>query len=124
MKTPCDNCPFRTDVRAYIRPERAEEIWETLEHGALFPCHKTVDYDDPNDEGGEGRVTGDSQFCAGALILMEKEWEDQGGAMANQMVRICTRIGNPPLDLDALDMDAPVFDDFESWLDYLTEGER
>jgi len=119
---PCASCPFRTDVPAYLYAARGEEIWETLERGAMFPCHKTVDYDDPNDEEGEGKITGDSQFCAGAMILMEKEWEDQGGCMANQMVRILTRIGENPLNPDNLDMNAPVFDDTESWINYLAEG--
>jgi len=50
---------------------------------------------------------------------MEKEWEEQAGAMMNQMVRICTRIGNPPLNLDELDMAAPVFDSFDEWHDHL-----
>lgn len=90
----------------------------------MFPCHKTVDYSEEDENGGDGRVTGDSKFCAGALLLMEKEWSDDGraGAMENQMVRICTRIGSPPLDLDALDHTAPGFADLESWINYLSEG--
>ena len=119
---PCDNCPFRSDVPAYIHPERGEEIWDSLERGTMFPCHKTVDYDSGD---GDGRTTADSKFCAGALILMEKEWAGDGryGAMENQMVRILTRLRNPPmLDLDALDLSAPGFDDYESWYDYLCEG--
>lgn len=116
MNTPCSLCPFRTDVPAYIREARGEEIWESLGRGAMFPCHKTVDY---SDDEGDGRVTSTSQFCAGALILMEQEWEGQGGAMANQMVRICTRIGSPPLDLDALNMDAPVFGEVNTWFAHL-----
>lgn len=87
----------------------------------MFPCHRTVDY---SKDDGEGRVTVKSKFCAGALILMEKEWADDFGAMQNQMVRICTRIGSPPLDLDALDMNAPVFADIDGWINHLQEESR
>ena len=30
LKSPCSNCPFRTDIRPYLRPDRAEEILSHL----------------------------------------------------------------------------------------------
>lgn len=111
--TPCGNCPFRKDVAAYIRPERGREIRASLQRGGMFPCHKTVDYDDSDDEG-EGRVTVESIFCGGALALMEKN----GGAYQNQMVRISSRLGL--LDIDEIDKDT-VPDTWEEWFGHLGE---
>jgi hypothetical protein len=123
VKTPCDNCPFRSDVPAYIHPERGEEIWKALRNDGAFPCHKTVDYGDEDDDGFEGRVTHASQFCAGALILMEKACQDLGGARMNMMVRIYILYGKATLDLDDLDMDAPGFDTVEDWIEHLRKGQ-
>lgn len=114
---PCPNCPFRVDSRGFITPERGEEIQASLERGGMFPCHKTVDYKGSTD--GEGRVTANSVFCAGALIVMERSWDH--GAVENQAVRIAGRLGL--LDLDKLDMDAPVAEDFDAWIDWLEESE-
>ncbi len=106
--TPCGKCPFRTDLEPYLRAERAQEIREVLENGGTFHCHETVDYPDDTDE---GRVTDQSEFCAGAMILMEH----QGGAHMNQYIRILTRISD--LDLDKLNMRAPVFRDWDDWVE-------
>jgi hypothetical protein len=98
---PCDNCPFRTDGEPYIRAERAVEIAQSLERGAMFPCHKTT-VDVETDDGDERVTTPDSQFCAGALIAMERS------GTSNQMVRIGERLGL--FDAERLDMDSPVGD--------------
>jgi hypothetical protein len=103
---PCKDCPFRTDIRPFLTTARAEEIAETLLSGGTFACHKTVDYsgDDEDEDGfSEGQVTGQSQHCAGAMIMLEKM------EMPNQMMRIAERLGmyRP----DKLDMEAPVFED-------------
>lgn len=52
-------------------------------HGASFPCHKTVEYD----EEGDGRATFDTEHCAGAYIFAEKNGN------ATQMMRIAERLG-------------------------------
>jgi hypothetical protein len=52
----------------------------TVEPGATFTCHKTVDYDDQS-------VTGDEQHCVGALIFAEKQ-----GRFTN-IIRIAGRLG-------------------------------
>lgn len=99
LKNPCANCPFRTDVKPYLRPARAREIVESLSRG-VFHCHKTIDYDNEDDDGNLQR-NGKEQFCAGALIMMHKQ------GTVGQMARIAERIG--AYDPDALDMSAPVF---------------
>lgn len=100
MTTPCDQCPFRSDVRPYLRKARVREIEESLERGE-FPCHKTAQYD----EDGEPTRSGDEVHCAGALILMEKE------GRSSQMMRIAERIGM--YDPSKLNMNAPVYESFD-----------
>lgn len=67
MKEPCQHCPYRRDVRPFLRVERAEEL-AYLAHNryADFVCHKTIEHDDDT---GEGIVTRKSLTCAGFLTL-------------------------------------------------------
>lgn len=110
MKRPCDNCPFlRSKVEAFSLPRaRKREIANSLRKGCMFPCHKTVNYD--NDD--EGRVTSKSRFCAGALLTMNNEDPEQG-CMSNQMARIEARLGmfNP----DELQGAELVFGSLKEW---------
>lgn len=99
-KTPCDNCPFRSDKSFALRDGRVREIEESLVRGE-FPCHKTTTYD----EDGDLHATAKSQHCAGALILLEKLNQP------SQMMRISERVGM--YDRSKLDMGAPVYDDFD-----------
>lgn len=105
LTKPCKDCPFRHDIRPFLRRARAEEIVEGLERGE-FPCHKTLECTD--DEEGT-RVGKKSQHCAGALIMLEKV------DRPSQMMRIAERIGM--YDRTKLDMDAPVFDDPQDFID-------
>lgn len=70
LRTPCKNCPFRTDETAirFATRERAAEIEESAyRHG--FPCHLSADFTGDDDEDG-GYVFGDNtQHCAGAAIM-------------------------------------------------------
>ena len=79
MRTPCKNCPFRTDVRPYLHPQRAEDI----AHSACnpfsnFTCHETLEEHD------EDLIeTTRSKTCAGFLTLKyiengESGYEDDG----------------------------------------------
>lgn len=97
---PCDNCPFRNDIPAFLTGERVHEI---VYSNGEFACHKTtVDSEDEE----EGRIeTEKSQHCAGLLILLEKE------DRPHQMMRICERLGL--YDRSKLKMDAPVYDSIE-----------
>lgn len=100
LTSPCPKCPFRSDIKPFLRPDRVLEIEESLRRSE-FPCHQTLDYEG----GGDSRETEKTMHCAGALILLEKL------DRPSQMMRICERLGL--YDRTKLDMDAPVFDSFE-----------
>jgi hypothetical protein len=104
MTTPCDNCPFRNDIRPYLTRGRVREIVQSLDRSS-FPCHKTTTFDDE----GEAVRTDKEMHCAGALILQEK-MERPG-----QMLRIGERLGL--YDRRKLDMAAPVFDTFDAMIE-------
>ena len=87
------------------------EIEVSLER-ASFPCHKTIDYDDEDDQ----RGTEGSSHCAGALILLEKL------ERPSQMMRIAERLGL--YDRTRLDMGAPVFDSFDEMADAQPRARR
>lgn len=105
LKTPCRNCPFRTDDEAirFADQIRALEIYLTAQrHG--FPCHKSAEVAD--DEDGTGgyqfRPDGTTQHCVGALIMMANEghiWTDGTGRDRGVMIALRQRAN----------MDAPVF---------------
>jgi hypothetical protein len=106
LTKPCAECPFRHDINGYLREEWAEEIVEALLSDATFSCHKTNEYDDE----GEPLESGESQHCAGAMILLEHQEQP------NQLMRISRRLGF--YDPSRLDMTAPVFDDPETFIDH------
>ncbi len=56
LRQPCNNCPFRTNVQPYLRPERAQEIARALRDGGEFPCHKT------------------STGCPGSALALSPPW--------------------------------------------------
>jgi len=77
VKKPCKNCPFRSDVKPFLHPERAAEIaYATQNTFADFTCHSTIEYDGCEDI--QGRATGDfskAKTCAGFLTLRAQEGE-------------------------------------------------
>lgn len=79
LKTPCLNCPFRSDATAirFACRERAEEIEESAYRNG-FPCHLSAveeEFGPPGDEE-TGYVFGDNtQHCVGALILYLRDGE-------------------------------------------------
>lgn len=101
LKRPCKKCPFRNDIRPYLRPERYIEIVE----GGSFSCHETVDYS----EDSTGKETNNTQACAGRLIMLEKMEQP------DQMMRISERLGL--YNRLSLDMDSPVYEDLDDLLD-------
>lgn len=103
LKKPCKDCPFRADIPPFLTQARAEEIASSLVRSE-FPCHKTLEYDDD-----EGHETKSTAHCAGALIMLEKMEQP------SQMMRISERLGM--YDRFSLDMDSPIFDDAESFID-------
>lgn len=96
LKRPCPKCPF-VKGNGYLRRDRARQIATDIANGATFACHQTTTY---NDETGEMESLAESQFCAGALIMMEKQ------NAPNQIMRIAERLGI--YDPSALDMGASV----------------
>lgn len=113
LKSPCKDCPFRSDVAPYLSPERAQEIMNDSCEDSNFYCHKTVDY---SGDDSEGRVVEKSRVCAGFLVTMEKE------GRANQPTRIAERIGL--YDRTQLDMDAPTYSSMDEWVrSYSPQGD-
>jgi hypothetical protein len=98
MTAPCPKCPFRTDVRPYLRRDRAQEIVDGLvRQQGSFACHLTTHHDDE----GDYQRTDQEQHCAGALIMLERMGKP------NKMMRWMERLG--AYDRRKLKMDAPVF---------------
>lgn len=97
MTKPCSDCPFLKVHRVGYALERLKEFTT-----GEFPCHKTAEYEDLDDEGRGGgyKAVPDSQHCAGALIFLEKR------NAPHQMMRICERLGF--YDRTKLDMTAEV----------------
>ena len=80
VKKPCQQCPFRRDVKPFLHPSRGEELAYSAQNPYnTFYCHKTIEHDDE----GEGCMTGKSKVCAGFLTLQHNEngstmYDDEG----------------------------------------------
>lgn len=116
LTKPCGNCPFRNDISFHLTVERAEEIAHAVTSlDQTFACHKTTREGAEDDDGwSEMEATEKSQHCAGVLIMLEKMEQP------NQMMRIAERLGM--YDRTKLDMDAPVFDDTDGFIDQMVEN--
>lgn len=104
IRTPCKDCPFRTDVPGYLRRSRAEQIVKGLSdpNGGEFPCHETMPWTDS--------PIAKAKVCAGSILTTER---DQG---PNQMHRISYRVN--AYDPSIMNRDAPVFDSFEAFVEH------
>lgn len=95
LMRPCVNCPFRRGVGETFQLD-ARRIAEIVAAPA-FQCHKTVDYDGPEDD--EGYATtrpGDRpQQCAGLMAVLHRE------NRLNQIMQVAERLG--VLDCSKLD---------------------
>lgn len=82
--------------------------------GKTFACHKTThlgEWDEDPETGEEvHRHSGQEQHCAGALILLQNE----GMLLKGQWNQVASRLGW--FDPDGLDLSAPAFDSFESFI--------
>jgi hypothetical protein len=76
---PCKQCPFRRDVRPFLRPARAAQLASYAKRGITFLCHETT------------RETGDGteKHCAGKLVLARK----LDRLYHDQLVRVGERLG-------------------------------
>ncbi len=87
MGTPCKQCPFRSNIKGYLRRDRVVEIAQSVIRGESFPCHKTTE--EIEDDYGESDMqeTENSVQCAGAEIFAAKH------NASSQMGRIVERLG-------------------------------
>jgi len=116
LKTPCKNCPFRSDESAirFSCRERAAEIEESAYRNG-FPCHLSanlIEDDETWDGESGGFVPGENtQHCVGYIILQVR---DGGGCNP------WPGINNDDDLLEHLeqrvDFDAPVFDSIDEYL--------
>lgn len=107
LKKPCRDCPFKND-RSFIglSADRKQEIVDSIVKDiAPFTCHKTILHDDD----GEGYATDNTEHCAGAAILLEKN------ARPGAYLQVAARLG--VYDPDKLDMGSPVFDTFDEFVE-------
>ena len=105
MKRPCENCPFRSDKPFRgLTKSRAKGIALSLRNDCLFPCHKTVDYNNTPD----GRITDKSKACIGSAIFMENTASESGGCFANVQYRLRAMSGEFGYD-DLESNDVPVY---------------
>jgi hypothetical protein len=104
LTTPCANCPFRTDVPAYLRPDRIRQIADDIQADQTFWCHKTVDHDEECDESVIGKR---ARVCAGMMATVENE------GRPGQGMRVGERLGMYSPEL--LDSAAPVYGSIEEW---------
>jgi hypothetical protein len=107
LKKPCANCPFRSDIPAYLTKGRVQQIVIALER-ATFACHKTtVDSDD--DDSSERVVIDDSQHCAGALIMLQRTRTYSRPAEIAEVLGL--------YDPSELEIESPVFNTFEEMIE-------
>lgn len=114
LRAPCAECPFRSDIRPYLHPDRARGITDAiLRDGVTFTCHKHLNGESDEDK---ERYTPapDDQHCAGAMILLQKM------DRPNQIMQVASRLGlwSP----DRLKMDAPVFASDDEMVEAMRSG--
>lgn len=116
LKTPCANCPFRSDRVFYLGRNRVWEIvLSVARQDQLFPCHKTTTFDGDDEEPTRIEIEREQQ-CAGASIMLEHEGQP------NAMLQIAGRFGlyNPA----RLNMAAPVYKSAQAMIDAVCEAEN
>lgn len=103
LKSPCRDCPFRSDVTPFLRAGRVKEILDDiiLRGDNHFHCHKTIEYGE-NDNGDETHGKERSQVCAGAMIMQER------AGRPSVLARLGRLFG--AYDPAKLNMNAPVYE--------------
>lgn len=86
VKKICDNCPFqKSGPGLHLRKSLGRGRWSGILHnlmaGGMFPCHKTVLYDDEGDP-----KRGSGKACAGSL-----EWQIKNLGHVGHFARIMER---------------------------------
>lgn len=123
LVAPCKDCPFRNDKahqKGWLGSARAQGIYDSLKSGDVFPCHKTTTNDQRDLSGDEdddyvedNRLQPGNQFCAGALILLEKTGDSRGSraCVTGEMLGLYKK--------DKLRIDtSPVFETEQEFVDW------
>lgn len=101
LTSPCVTCPFRRGAGETFQlvADRLSEIFEAVS----FQCHKTVDYDEFDDD--IARQGAHPQQCAGLMSLLSREGRD------NQIMQVGQRLGEfDPSKLDHTDVYGSIAD--------------
>ena len=111
LLAPCADCPFRTDIRPFLSGEDRVRELQRAQDGE-FPCHKTTELDEDTDEllNRENTVA-----CAGRMIMSMNAYNGLGTIDA-----LSARCGM--FDPHALDLDAPVFADWDAMAEAMEEA--
>lgn len=122
LRTPCVDCPFRSDKHFHMSTDRRTEIADGLEAGYEFVCHKTVDYSErPDDDDYTDDYTDNGTYgqdhataCAGARETLRRTAEDNPHVrpMTNTE-QIMRRLG---ADIPDTNHEAPVFNSLDEWI--------
>ncbi|WP_336018868.1 DUF5417 domain-containing protein [Acinetobacter lwoffii] len=123
LSSPCKDCPFRNDLPAHFKgwlgKARAEGIaLSTFKMGQSFPCHKTTDLGARDGEDGTYTYDEKTSQCAGAAIMQIKT----GNPSA--YMQIAERLGwtKEVEAMKRLDMNAPVFETPDQFIEFHTNG--
>lgn len=104
-RSPCGNCPFRSDVDFRLSTGKVQSILAALRGDGDFPCHKTIKT--------TGNRPGQDKACIGAAIFLEHI--RLGGLRANLAFRLRESFLEE-FHRDELDMEAAVFTDVEAFI--------
>ena len=108
MHTPCQDCPFRTDIDFYLSRDRREEIAEAVILGDEgFVCHRTIKYR------GDRRIhTKNESPCIGAIKMIGNV---RGDCRASLYVRLAHMVGK--INLDTLSDQVEVFSTVQAFIE-------
>jgi hypothetical protein len=104
LRSPCSNCPFRKGVGETFQLSRPR--LREIKNGVAFQCHKSVDYDNWDDD--VKRQGNKPQQCAGLMAVLAREGK------TNNIMQIAERFGH--LDLTKLD---PRNEAYSNWREVL-----
>lgn len=122
LKSPCTQCPFRSDITPFITGERADEIVNAvLVEEKTFTCHKALNGEWNDSTIGEGEEcyspSAKDIHCAGALVLITRN-----GA-PHRMLQLAERLGL--YDPSDLNMAAPVYESGSAMIEaHFAEAKR
>lgn len=102
LTRPCAECPFRKTGGVRLTEARAREVagyFVNVDNrvpwtGSTFPCHKTVQDVDENDESDDARwLSAEWELCAGGVLFALKQ-----GGMLPSIVQLARRLGQLKTD--------------------------